>query len=98
MRGVGGAHLHLKILGLGTFSNVFYMISPTQAVVQDISPGLITVGPMLAQSGSPFTNASLAGNYCFKLGWSAIGRDNVDSVPGRPGGPICIVECDEQQH
>jgi hypothetical protein len=61
--GSGRGTFTFKDSSLGTFTNVFYMISPTQAVVQDTSPGLVTVGPMLAQTGAPFTNANLAGNY-----------------------------------
>ena len=64
---------------LGTFTNVFYMISSTQAVVQDTSPGLITVGPMLAQSGTPFTNANLAGNY--SLSWDGVQLGVTTSIP-----------------
>jgi hypothetical protein len=68
--GSGRGTFTFKDSSLGTFSNVFYMISPTQAVVQDISPGLIVDGPMLAQSGAPFTDANLAGNYA--LSWTGI--------------------------
>lgn len=48
------------------FSNVFYQISPTLAVIQDVDSNVIADGTMFAQSGS-FTNASLAGNYVFNL-------------------------------
>jgi hypothetical protein len=54
---------------LGTFSFVFYLISPTQAFIQDTSNGIIGDGTMLAQSG-PFTGAGLAGNFVFN--WSGI--------------------------
>jgi hypothetical protein len=77
--GSGRGTFTFKDSSLGTFSNVFYMISPTQAVVQDISPGLITVGPMLAQSGSPFTNANLAGNYA--LSWDGVQLGVTTSIP-----------------
>jgi hypothetical protein len=77
--GSGRGTFTFKDSGLGTFTNVFYMISPTQAVVQDISPGLITVGPMLAQSGSPFTNANLAGNYA--LSWDGVQLGVTTSIP-----------------
>ena len=53
---------------LGTFNAIFYLISPTQAAVQDLSAGLISDGTMLAQPAGPITNASLAGNYAFN--WS----------------------------
>ncbi len=77
--GSGRGTFTFKDSGLGTFSNVFYMISPTQAVMQDISPGLVTVGPMLAQSGSPFTTTSLAGNYA--LSWDGVQLGVTTSIP-----------------
>jgi hypothetical protein len=54
---------------LGTFAFVFYLISPTQAFIQDTSSGIIGDGTMLAQTG-PFSGASLAGNFVFN--WSGI--------------------------
>jgi hypothetical protein len=77
--GSGRGTFTFKDSGLGTFSNVFYMISPTQAVVQDTSPGLVTVGPMLAQTGTPFTNASLAGSY--SLSWDGVQLGVTTSIP-----------------
>jgi hypothetical protein len=54
---------------LGTFSFVFYLISPTQAFIQETSSGIVGDGTMFAQTG-PFTGASLAGNFVFN--WSGI--------------------------
>jgi hypothetical protein len=54
---------------LGTFSFVFYLISPTQAFIQDTSNGVIGDGTMFAQTG-PFSGAGLAGNFVFD--WSGI--------------------------
>lgn len=54
---------------LGTFSFVFYRISPTQAFIQDTSNGIIGDGTMFAQTG-PFTGPGLAGNFVFN--WSGI--------------------------
>ncbi len=54
---------------LGTLSFVFYLISPTQAFIQDTSNGIIGDGTMFAQTG-PFSGASLAGNFVFN--WSGI--------------------------
>jgi len=56
--------------GAGTFSDVFYMISPTQAVVQDTSAGIIGDGPLYSQTGGPFTLSGSAGNYVFN--WSGV--------------------------
>ena len=58
-----------KQSSLGTFSLVFYLMSPTQAVLQDQSVGLISSGTMLGQSGT-ISNSSLAGNYAFN--WSGV--------------------------
>jgi hypothetical protein len=54
---------------LGTFQYVFYLTSPTQAVIQDQSAGLVSSGSMAAQTGA-ISNASLAGNYAFN--WSGV--------------------------
>jgi hypothetical protein len=54
---------------LGTFSFVFYLISPTKAFIQDTSNGVIGDGTMLAQTG-PFSGSGLAGNFVFN--WSGI--------------------------
>jgi hypothetical protein len=54
---------------LGTFSFVFYLISPTRAFIQDTSTGVIGDGTMFAQTG-PFSGPGLAGNFVFN--WSGI--------------------------
>jgi hypothetical protein len=77
--GSGRGTFTFKDPSLGTFTNVFYMLSPTQAVVQDTSPGLVTVGPMLAQTGSPFTDTNLAANY--SLSWSGVQLGVTTSIP-----------------
>jgi hypothetical protein len=64
---------------LGTFTNVFYLVSPAQAAIQDTSRGLITDGGMLAQIGAPFTNAGLAGNYA--LNWNGVQLGVSTSIP-----------------
>ncbi|HEY1471738.1 MAG TPA: hypothetical protein VGF61_22055 [Candidatus Acidoferrum sp.] len=79
--GSGRGTFTFKDSSLGTFTNVFYLVSPSQGVVQDISPGLITVGPMLAQSGSPFTNANLAGNYALSWNGVQLGVSVTTSIP-----------------
>jgi hypothetical protein len=53
----------------GVFSFIFYLSSPTSAVIQDISSGLTSDGSMLAQTGVP-TLASAAGNWAFN--WSGL--------------------------
>jgi fibronectin-binding autotransporter adhesin len=54
---------------LGTFSYVFYLSSPTQAVVLETTNGIVGAGSMSAQPSSVST-ASLAGNYAFN--WSGV--------------------------
>jgi hypothetical protein len=58
---------------------IFYLYSPTQAVIQDVTNGLVANGPMQVQTGSPFTNTNLAGNYEFFLNGIQIGQQ--DFVP-----------------
>jgi hypothetical protein len=77
--GSGRGTFTFKDSSLGTSTNVFYMISSVQAVVQNTSPGLITVGPMLAQTGSPFTVANLAANY--SLSWDGVQLGVTTSIP-----------------
>ena len=54
---------------LGTFSYVFYLFSPTQAVVLETSNAVVGAGSMSAQPSS-ISTASLAGNYAFN--WSGV--------------------------
>jgi hypothetical protein len=46
------------------------MYSPTRAVIQDVSAGILADGTMVSQSASSFTAASVAGNYSFS--WSGV--------------------------
>jgi hypothetical protein len=62
----------------GTFSFVFYLISPTQAVIQDISNGITADGTLMAQTGGPFSGASLAGNYAFN--WSGVSNNSQNQI------------------
>jgi hypothetical protein len=67
----------------GTFSFIFYLSSPTQAVIQDVSVGktsqpiLTADGSMQMQTGNPFTAATEAGNWAFN--WSG------ESINGTTG-------------
>lgn len=54
----------------GTYNAIFYLISPAQAAVQDLSNGLVSDGTMLAQTSGPITGATVAGNYAFN--WSGV--------------------------
>ena len=63
----------------GTFSNVFYMISTTQADVQQTSLDIIGDGPFYAQGSGPFTVAGTAGSYVFN--WSGVQLGSSTAVP-----------------
>lgn len=65
--------------GAGTYDNVFYMYSATQAVVQVTSAGIIGTGPMQAQSGAPFSVSGLAGTYVSN--WSGVQLGSTTAVP-----------------
>lgn len=60
----------------GTFQYVFYLISPTSGVIQDVSSGFVADGALFAQTGAPFTLAGLAGNYVFN--WSGVDVSSLD--------------------
>lgn len=62
------------------FQYVFYLISPTQAVIQDQSIGIVADGSMLAQGTGTITNASLAGNYA--MNWSGVTVVNNGNASG----------------
>jgi hypothetical protein len=52
------------------FTFVFYLQSPTQAVIYDTSNGVIGDGSLLAQTGGPFAFAGLSANNAFN--WSGV--------------------------
>jgi hypothetical protein len=64
--------------GNGTFVDVFYMISTTQGVVQELSKGLVSTGPIYAQSAGPFTLSGSVGT--FVTDWSGVQLGGVGST------------------
>jgi hypothetical protein len=54
----------------GTYSFIYYLSSPTQGVIQDVSTGLTSDGSMNAQTGGPFTASATGGNWAFN--WSGL--------------------------
>ncbi len=58
-----------------TFQYVFYVISPTQAVVQDQSVGIVADGSLLGQPSGTISDASLAGKYA--INWSGLSSTNI---------------------
>jgi hypothetical protein len=59
------------------FTYVFYLISPTQAVVQDQSVGIVADGSLLVQPSTTISDSSLAGKYA--INWSGLSSTNVTS-------------------
>lgn len=55
---------------INTVTYVFYLYSPTRAVIQDVSAGIVAGGTMVSQSATSITATDLAGNYSF--GWSGV--------------------------
>jgi hypothetical protein len=62
----------------GTFQFIFYLVSPNQAVFQDNSKGMVADGILLSQTGGPFSNATLSGNFVFD--WSGISSNSSTGV------------------
>jgi hypothetical protein len=54
----------------GTYSFIYYLSSPTQGVIQDVSNGLTSDGSLNAQTGGPFTASATGGNWAFN--WSGL--------------------------
>ncbi len=67
--GSGRGTLTFTETGFNPFSFVFYLVSPTQAVIQDTSSGVIADGTMLAQAKGPISISPTA-NFAFN--WSGI--------------------------
>lgn len=67
----------------GTFQYVFYLISPTSGVIQDVSSGFVADGTLFAQTGSPFTLAGLAGNYAFNWSGVNVSSSSVENYVGQ---------------
>lgn len=64
--------------GAGTFQFVFYLVSPTQGFIQDVSsPNFTMDGALRGQTGGPFSNTTLAGDYAF--GWSGVSSTNLST-------------------
>jgi hypothetical protein len=76
--GSGRGTFTFKDSGAGTFADTFYMISPTQAVVQENSKGIIGTGPMYVQSGGPFTLQDLAGT--FVTSWNGVQLGSTSAI------------------
>ncbi|PYT70216.1 MAG: hypothetical protein DMG39_16320 [Acidobacteria bacterium] len=76
--GFGGGVLQWTDTTAGTFSFIFYLISPTQAVLQETDSGIVSDGIFTAQTATPITTASMAADYAFV--WSGVNSsgDEID--------------------
>jgi len=81
--GSGRGTLTFKDSSHGTFQYVFYLISPTSGVIQDVRSGIVADGTLLAQTGAPFTLAGLAGNYAFNWNGVDLSSSSVENFVGQ---------------
>jgi hypothetical protein len=75
--GSGRGTLTFTEPGFNPFSFVFYLVSPTQAVIQDTSTGVIADGTMLAQATGPISISPTA-NFAFN--WSGINLGSSNNI------------------
>ena len=61
--GSGRGTLTFSDSKLGVFQFVFYLSSSSGGVIQDVSKNSVADGSMALQTGAPFSNATLAGDY-----------------------------------
>jgi hypothetical protein len=62
----------------GSFSFIFYLISPTNAVFQETDSKITSDGTVVAQTAGPVSPATLAGDFAFV--WSGVSTDEEDFV------------------
>ena len=53
---------------LGTHSYVYYIISSSNAVMQETTSGVTAHGLLVPSQGGPFADTTLTGSYAFRLG------------------------------
>jgi hypothetical protein len=54
-------------LAIGSNTYVFYVISTSNAVLQETTSGIIAHGLLLPSTGGPFVDTSLTGSYAFRM-------------------------------
>jgi hypothetical protein len=67
LAGTGRGTLTFTDASLGTFQFVFYLTSPSGGVIQDVSANIVAYGSLQLQTGAPFMQAGLAGDYGFNF-------------------------------
>ncbi len=55
-------------LGIGSHTYVYYIISPSNAVLLETTSGIVSHGLLVPSSGGPFVDGTLTGSYAFRLG------------------------------
>lgn len=65
--GTGRGTLSFTDSSLGTYSFVFYLASSSGGVIQDVTVKQVADGAIQLQTGAPFTNATVAGDYGFNF-------------------------------
>jgi len=65
----------------GSFSFIFYLISPTQAVFQETDSNITSDGTLLAQTAGPVSPATLAGDFAFV--WSGVSSGGEEDFVGQ---------------
>jgi hypothetical protein len=73
---LGGGTLTWTDTKSGTFAFIFYLISPTQAVIQETDSSIVSDGGFSAQTTTPISATAVAGDYAF--GWSGVSKDAED--------------------
>lgn len=76
--GFGGGTATWTDSKVGTFSFIFYLISPTNAVFQETDNQITSDGTLLAQTAGPVSPGTLAGDFAFI--WSGVSSDEEDFV------------------
>jgi hypothetical protein len=76
--GSGRGVATFKDSSLGTYSFIFYMTNASTGVFQDNSAGIVGDGVILAQTGGPFSNSTVAGDYSFT--WNGISTNKTTNV------------------
>jgi len=79
--GFGGGTATWTDTKAGTFSFIFYLISPTNAVFQETDSNITSDGTLLAQTAGPVSPASLAGDFAFV--WSGVNSDGEEDFVGQ---------------
>ena len=76
--GFGGGFMTWTDSNVGTFSFVFYLISPTEAVFQEVDSGIVSDGTFTGQTTTPITATAMAGDYA--LLWGGVSQAEEDYV------------------